>query len=136
LPVSRRSLVSWASKKQNSITLSTARAEYIYTGQCCAQLLWMRQTLKDFDYNLSKVSLLCDNESAIRMADNPIDHDHTKHIDIWYHFLRDHSQRGDIVIDLVSTHKQFTDISTKPLDKRRFCDLSNEVNILDSRNMD
>jgi hypothetical protein len=42
--------VSWASKKQNSITLSTARAEYIYTGQCCAQLLWMRQTLKDFDY--------------------------------------------------------------------------------------
>jgi asparagine synthetase A len=104
MPVSRRSLVSWASKKQNSITLSTIKAEYISAGQCCAQLLWMRQTLKDFDYNLSEVSLLCDNESAIRMADNPIDHDHTKHIDIWYHFLRDHSQREDIIIDLVSTH--------------------------------
>jgi hypothetical protein len=63
----------------------------------------MRKTLRDFYYNLSKFPLLCDNESEIRMVDNPIDQGHTKHIDIWYHFLRDHSQRGDIVIDHVST---------------------------------
>jgi hypothetical protein len=62
--------------------LSTAEAEYVAAGQCCAQLLWMRQTLRDFDYNLSKVPLLCDNESAIRMADNPVEHSRTKHIDI------------------------------------------------------
>jgi hypothetical protein len=42
---------------------------------------------------LSKVPLLCDNESAIRMADNPVEHSRTKHIDIWYHFLRDHQQK-------------------------------------------
>jgi hypothetical protein len=88
-----RSLVSWSSKKQNSVALSTAEAEYIATGHCCAQLLWMRQTLRDYDYKLSKVPLLCDNESAIRMADNPVEHSHTKHIDIWYHFLRDHQQK-------------------------------------------
>jgi hypothetical protein len=81
-----RSLVSWASKKQNSVALSTTEAEYIAAGHCCAQLLWMRQTLRDYGYKLSKVPLLCDNESAIRMADNPIEHSHTKHIDIWYHF--------------------------------------------------
>jgi hypothetical protein len=89
-----RSLVSWASKKQNSVALSTAEAEYIAAGHCCAQLLWMRQTLRDYGYKLSKVSLLCDNESAIRMADNPVEHSRTRHIDIRYHFLRDHQQRG------------------------------------------
>jgi hypothetical protein len=98
-----RSLVSWASKKQNSVALSTAKAEYIAAGHCCAQLLWMRQTLRDYGYKLSKVPLLCDNESAICMADNPVEHSRTKHIDIRYHFLRDHQQRGDIEIAYVST---------------------------------
>jgi hypothetical protein len=77
-----RSLVSWASKKQNSVALSTAEAEYIVAGHCCAQSLWMRQTLRDCGYKLSKVPLLCDNESAICMADNPVEHSRTKHIDI------------------------------------------------------
>jgi hypothetical protein len=89
-----RSLVSWASKKQNSVALSTAEAKYIVTGHCCAQLLWMRQTLMDYGYKLSKVPLLCDNESATRMVDNPVEHSRTKHIDIRYHFMRDHQQRG------------------------------------------
>jgi hypothetical protein len=69
-----RSLVSWASKKQNSVALSTAEAEYIAVGHCCVQLLWMRKTLRDYGYKLTKVPLLCDNESAIRMADNPVEH--------------------------------------------------------------
>jgi hypothetical protein len=89
-----RSLLSRASKKQNSVALSTTEAEYIVVGHCCAQLLWMRQTLRDYGYKLSKVPLLCDNESAIRMADNPVEHSRTKHIDIHYHFLKDHQQRG------------------------------------------
>jgi hypothetical protein len=77
-----RSLVSWASKKQNSVALSTAEAEYIVARHCCAQLLWMRQTLRYYGYKLSKIPLLCDNESAICMAYNPVEHSHTKHIDI------------------------------------------------------
>jgi hypothetical protein len=89
-----RSLVSRALKKQNSVPLSTAEAEYITVGHCCAQLLWMRQTLRDYGYKLRKAPLLCDNESAIRMADNPVEHSRTKHIDIQYHFLRDHQQKG------------------------------------------
>jgi hypothetical protein len=67
----------------------------------------MRQTLRDYGYKLSKVPLLCDNESAIRMADNPVEHSRTKHIDIRYHFLRDHQQRGDIKIAYVSTKSLF-----------------------------
>ena len=129
--------MSWASKKQNSIPLSTAEAKYIAAGRhCCAQLLWMRQTLRDYGYKLTTVPLLCDNESAIRMADNPIEHSRTKHIAIRYHFLRDHQQRGDIEIAYVSTKEQLADIFTKPLDEKTFTKLTHELNILDSRNFD
>jgi hypothetical protein len=128
--------VSWSSKKQTSVALSTAEVKYVATGQCCAQLLWMRQTLQDFGYNLSKVPLLCDNESAIRLADNPVEHSGTKHIDIRHHFLRDHQQRGDIDIYHISTENQLADIFMKPLDEKRFCRLRSELNVLDSRNLD
>jgi hypothetical protein len=87
----------------------------------------MRQTLRDYGYKLSEVSLLCDNESAMRMADNPVEHSRTKHIDIRYHFLRDDQQWGDIAIKYVSTHNQLANIFNK---------LRNELNILDSRNFD
>jgi hypothetical protein len=131
-----RSLVSWASKKQNSVALFTAEAEYIATCHCCAQLLWMRQTLRDYGYKLSKVPLLCDNESAICMADNPVEHSRTKHIAIRYHFLRDHQQRRDVEIAYVITKEQLADIFTKPLDEKTFTKLRNELNILDSQNFD
>jgi hypothetical protein len=90
----------------------------------------------DYGYKLSKVPLLCDNESAIRMADNPIEHSRTKHIDIQYHFLRDHQQRGNIKIAYVSTCNQLADIFPKPLDEKTFIKLRNELNVLDSRNFD
>jgi hypothetical protein len=128
--------VSWASKKQNSVALSTVEAEYIAAGHCCGQLLWMRQTLRDYGYKLTKVPLLCDNESAIRMADNPIEHSRTKHIAIHCHFLKDHQQRRAIEIAYVSTKEQLADIFTKPLDEKTFTKLRHELNILDSRNFD
>jgi hypothetical protein len=129
-------LLSWAPKKQNSVALSTTVAEYIAAGHCYAQLLWLRQTLRDYGYKLSKVPLLCDNESAIRMVDNLVEHNRTKHIDIRYYFLRDHQQWGDIAIDYVSTHNQLVDIFTKPLDEKTFSKLRNELIVLDSQNFD
>jgi hypothetical protein len=96
----------------------------------------MRQTLRDYGYKLSKVPLLCDNESAIRMADNPVEHSHTKHIDIRYHFLRDQQQKGDIEIAYVNTHNQLSDIFTKPLAEKTFSKLRNELNILNSQKFD
>jgi hypothetical protein len=96
----------------------------------------MRQTLREYGYKLSEVPLLCDNESAIRMADNPVEHSCIKHIDIRYHFLREHQQREDIEIAYVNTKNQLADILTKPLDEKTFSKLRNELNILDSRNFD
>jgi predicted aldo/keto reductase-like oxidoreductase len=90
----------------------------------------------DYGFKSSKVPLLCDNESAIRMANNSVEQSHTKHIDIQYQFLRDHQQKGDIEIAYVSTHNQLADIFTKALDEKTFSKLRNELNILDSRNFD
>ena len=129
------SLVSWSSKKQNYVALSTAKAEYVVADACCAQLLWMRQTLHDFGCHFTKIPLLYNNESAIKLANNPVSHSRTKHIDIHHYFLRDHETKGDISLRHVSTDKQLADIFTKPLDEWRFCALRNELNILDSRNL-
>ena len=130
-----RSLVSWSSKKQNSVALSTAEAEYITTGSCRAQILWMKATLNDFKIKFKKVSLQCDNESAIKITNNPVQHARTKHIDVHHHFIRDHQQKGDISIESVGTEDQLANIFTKPLDEKRFCKPSNELNILDFSNM-
>jgi predicted aldo/keto reductase-like oxidoreductase len=70
------------------------------------------------------------------MADNPVEHRCTKHIDNRYHFLRDHQRKGDIKIAYVSTHNQLANIFTKLLDEKTFSNLRNELNILESQNFD
>jgi hypothetical protein len=94
----------------------------------------MNQTLLDYDVVLDKVPLLRDNESAVKIANNHVQHYRTKHIDIRHHFLRDHVAKGDIVLEGERLEDQLADIFTKPLDKTRFCILTNELNILDLRN--
>jgi hypothetical protein len=127
--------VSWSSNKQNCVALSTTEDEYIAAGACCAQLLWMKKTLRDFGCEFIRIQLLCDNESAIKLANNPVQHSRTKHIDISHHFLRDHEAKGDIEICHVNTENQLADIFTKPLMRLGFCFLTSEPNILDSRNV-
>jgi hypothetical protein len=130
-----RSLVSWRSKKQNSVALSTAEAEYISVGNCCAQLLWMKQTLLDYGISFKNIPLLCDNESAVKLATNPVQHSRTKHIDIRHHFLRYHVGKGDISVYSIGIYDQLVDIFTKPLDEARFCKLQSEMNIIDLSNV-
>ena len=119
----------WSSKKQNCISLSTAESEYVAAASACTQLLWMRQTLKEYDVICDKVPLLCDNESTIKIAYNLVQHTRTKHIEIRHHFIRDHVAQGDIELSYVCSKDQLADIFTKPLDEARFCYLRNEPNI-------
>jgi hypothetical protein len=69
-----RSFVSWSSKKQNSVALSTTETEYIAVGSCYAQILCMKATLNNFRIKFKQVPLLCDNESAMKLTNNPIQH--------------------------------------------------------------
>jgi hypothetical protein len=94
----------------------------------------MRQTLKDYGVIFDKVPLLCDNESAIKISYNPVQHSKTKHIEIRHHFIRDHVEKGDIYLSYVSTKNQLADIFTKALDEPRFRALRNELNVIDSSN--
>jgi hypothetical protein len=114
---------------------STAEAGYVSAASCCAQLLWMRQTLKDYGVQCDKVPLLCDNESAIKIAHYLVQHNKTKHIEIRHHFIRDHVNRGDINLSYVGTNDQLADIFTKHLDEARFQELRHELNIIDSCNV-
>jgi len=94
----------------------------------------MKQTLLDYEVVLDKVPLLCDNESAIKLANILVQHTRTKHIDIRHHFLRDHVAKGDISLENVGTENKLVDIFTKPLYEVRFCMLRNEFNVLDLSN--
>ena len=121
-------------KEQNSVALLTVEAEYILVGSC-AQLFWMKATLSDFGIKFKQVPLLCDNESAVKLTNNTMQHSRTKHIDVRHHFIRDHQQKGDICIKSMGTEDQLAGIFTKPLDEKRFCKLRTELNILDFSNM-
>ncbi|KAJ9545140.1 hypothetical protein OSB04_024847 [Centaurea solstitialis] len=123
-------LVSWTSKKQNSVSTSTAEAEYVAAGICCAQVLWLRNQLQDYDIQLSKIPIYCDNTSAIAIANNPVLHSKTKHIEVRYHFIRDHVMNGDIELHFVPTEYQLADLFTKPLDVTRFNMLLSELGMM------
>ena len=124
------SLVSWFSKKQNSIALSTTEAEYIAAGCCCAQIIWMRQTLADYRISFPPTTIWCDSSSAIDLSKNPVLHARTKHIDIRHHFLRDHVVKKDISFEYVPTAQQLADIFTKPLEEKQFCFIRRELGII------
>ena len=80
--------------------------------------------------------LLCDNESAIKITNNPVQHCRTKHIDIHHHVLRDHVANREIELTHLGTMYQLADIFTKPLDEARFVSLRGELGILDPKNLD
>eukprot|EP00253_Pinus_taeda_P022525 PITA_22525 len=114
-------LVSWFSKKQSSIALSTTEAEYVAAASCCTQLLWMMQTLQDIQITCTPpISILCDNTNAINSSKNPVMHSKTKHIPIKYHFLREQVLEQKVKLEYVPSKEQVADIFTKPLPRETF----------------
>ena len=107
-------LVSWFNKKQSSIALSTTEAEYVAATSCCTQLLWMMQTLQDFQLKCSPpISIMCDNTSAIIISKNPVMHSKTRNIPIKYHFLREQVLEQKVKLEYVPSKEQVADIFTK-----------------------
>eukprot|EP00253_Pinus_taeda_P031608 PITA_31608 len=125
-------LVSWFNKKQSSIALSTTEAEYVAAAYCCTQLLWMMQTLQDFQITCTPlISILCDNTSAISISKNPIMHSKTKHIPIKYHFLREQVLEQKVKLEYVPSKEQVVDILTKPLPRETFEYLRQKLGVVD-----
>ncbi|KAI3496680.1 hypothetical protein L1887_39051 [Cichorium endivia] len=113
-------LVSWSSKKQNCVALSSAEAEYVAASTCCSQVLWMKTQLFDYGYRFLQVPIYCDSKSAIAISHNPIQHSMTKHIDLRYHFIKDQILEGNIELYFISTDEQVVDVFTKALDSTKF----------------
>ncbi|GJW93209.1 hypothetical protein Tco_0172881 [Tanacetum coccineum] len=120
-------LVSWSSKRQKSTAISSTEAEYIAMSGCCAQILWMRSQLTDYGLGFNKILMYCDNKSAIALCCNNVQHSRSKHIDIRFHFIKEHVENGVIELYFVNTEYQLADIFTKALGRERIEFLINKL---------
>ncbi|CAJ2662180.1 unnamed protein product [Trifolium pratense] len=108
--------VSWSSKKQPIVTLSTAEAEFIAAAGSACQGVWLSRILTAIDARKgNSITIYCDNSSSIKLSKNPVMHGRSKHIDVRFHFLRDLTKEGIIQLVHCSSFEQVADIMTKPL---------------------
>ncbi|KAK2974046.1 hypothetical protein RJ640_006238 [Escallonia rubra] len=118
--------VSWCSKKQNIVVLSSTEAKYVAATMATQECVWLKRLIGDMfcevDY---AVQIKCDNESAIKLASNPIFHARTKHIEVRYHFVREKVLSEDVELLSVRTNDQVADIFTKALVEPKFQPLCN-----------
>ena len=120
--------VSWSSKKQPVVTLSTTEAEFIAAASCACQGVWLRRVLEKLGHVQGVcTTIYCDNSSAIRLSRNPVLHGRSKHIDVRFHFLRDLTRDGIVELVHCSTQEQVADIMTKPLKLEAFLKLRDEL---------
>ena len=112
--------ISWMSKKQAVVALSTSEAEYIALSSATQEAVWLRRLLAELGAPNSSVVLMEDNQGAIALAKNPIAHSRTKHIDIRYHYVREAVQDGLIELQYCPTNEMTADLLTKPLPKETF----------------
>nr|GEU36419.1 ribonuclease H-like domain-containing protein [Tanacetum cinerariifolium] len=108
-------LLCWSSKKQNCVYISIAESEYVVVSSFYAQVLWMRTQLTNYGFFYDRVPIYCDSKSAIAISCNSVQYTRTKHIDVRYHFIKDHVEKGTIELYFVSTEYQLADLFTKSL---------------------
>lgn len=126
--------ISWASQKQEIVSLSTAEAEYVALTHGIKEAIWLKRMLNDLKIECNHVPIFVDNQSAMRIAENTEFHKRSKHIDVRFHFIRDIVKKKEISLCYVNTKEQLADIFTKPLAKQTFQYLRGKLRILDNTN--
>ena len=113
--------ISWFSKKQAIVALSTSEAEYVALSAATQEVVWLRRLLVDLKSTSNGPTVIMeDNQGAIAIARNPTAHARTKHIDIRYHFIREAVQKGTINLCYCPTNEMIADLLTKPLPRGQF----------------
>jgi hypothetical protein len=108
--------VSWSSKRQNTVSRSSAEAEYRGVANAVAECSWLRHLLSELRHDVKQATIVyCDNVSAVYMCKNPVHHKRTKHIELDIHFVRERVAVGNVRVLHVPSDKQFADIFTKGL---------------------
>jgi hypothetical protein len=114
-------IVSWNTKKQQTIALSTAEAELMALVEVIKEVKWMKELLIELHFDVvSPIEIFVDNQSAIKMAQNDVEHDRTKHIDIKYHFIKRETEEKQIKLTWISSNLQLADVFTKALSSNLF----------------
>nr|KAJ0217261.1 hypothetical protein LSAT_V11C300125130 [Lactuca sativa] len=109
-------LISWSSKRQPTISRSSAEAEYKGVANAAAETIWLLNLLLELHLLLRQATIIyCDNISAVYLTQNPIQHQHTKHIEIDIHFVREKVRMGSLRVLHVPADYQYADIFTKGL---------------------
>ncbi|GJU07942.1 retrovirus-related pol polyprotein from transposon TNT 1-94 [Tanacetum coccineum] len=110
----------WLSKKQDCTSMSSQIAEYVSIFMCLRSSIYVRTQLTDYDFHFDKIPMYCDSKAAIAISCNPIQHSHTKHIDVRYHFIKEQVENVIVELFFVRTEYQLTNLFTKALPEDRF----------------
>ncbi|KAK1408895.1 hypothetical protein QVD17_41029 [Tagetes erecta] len=114
-------LVTWRSKKQKVVSLSSAESEFRGIAKGITEILWLRKIMKEIGAPFKRpVRLKCDNKAAIKISENPVEHDRTKHVEIDRHFIKEKIEDGTIEIPFVKSEDQLADILTKAVGTKAF----------------
>lgn len=119
--------ITWSSQKQKTVALSTTEAEFVAACDATKEILWLQQLMIDLGEDSKCVTLLVDNQSAIKLINNPVYHKRTKHIDVKYNFIREKAESGLIKVNYVPSKSQFADILTKTLPTQVFTGLRDNI---------
>lgn len=119
--------ITWSSKRQRCVSLSTTESEFIAASQAAAEVVWLLRLFKELNGSMNIPIIKIDNQSAIRLIKNPEFHSRTKHIDVRLKFVREMFERQEILVEYVSSDKQLADIFTKSLMKTSFERLRNQI---------
>jgi hypothetical protein len=113
--------ISWSSKKQATISLSSTEAEYKGATLATQEATWLRGILAELNHPQTEATTIyCDNQSTIQLTKNPVFHARTKHIEIYHHYVREKTQKGNIMLKYCRTEDQVADIFTKALSTVKF----------------
>lgn len=127
--------VSWSSKRQSTVSLSTTEAEYRAGSSAAQECIWLVRLLKDLNQKMDyPIQLLCDNQSAIKLAENPVFHARTKHIEVDHHFIREKVLKGDIDLQWIDTRDQVADVFTKSLSGARLAEFCRKLKLMEAEN--
>ena len=120
--------VAWISRRQKCVALSSCESEYIAVCECAKQLVWMRRLLGELGHpQKCETVILCDNQAAKALTENPVHHDRTKHIDMQYHYTRDLIEAGVVVVRYIQAVREQADILTKEYIGKNFRTLRDSV---------
>ncbi|XP_048236301.1 secreted RxLR effector protein 161-like [Ricinus communis] len=123
--------ISWCSKRQPTMSLSTTEAEYRAAAMAAQESTWLVLLLKDLHQSIAyDIHLYCDNLSAIRLAENSVFNVRTKHVEVHYHFIREKVLQEEIQLEHVGTERQAADLFTKGLGSNKFENFCNQLGMV------